>query len=93
MQEPSKLRKRELIEKKAKAQETLKAKEEATMAPKLAGKAEYLYYVGAEDCIKMEQQWRHGFQLVKPKEDLKPRKARKQQSPRIKRLGNAPALA
>ena len=33
-------------------------------SPNLLGKNKYLYYVGAEDCIKYEVKWRYGFQLV-----------------------------
>ena len=32
--------------------------------PKLQGKNEYLYYIEAEDCVKNEVKWRHGFQLL-----------------------------
>ena len=32
--------------------------------PNLLGKNKYLYYVGAEDCIKNEVKWRYDFQLV-----------------------------
>ena len=32
--------------------------------PEFSRKNEYLYYVGAEDSIKEEVKWRHGFQLV-----------------------------
>ena len=33
--------------------------------PKFKGKNEFLYYVGAEDCVKEDVRWRYGFQLVK----------------------------
>ena len=54
----------------------------------LEGKSEYLYYVGAKDCIDMEQQWKQGFQQTKPGPDTPPRKARKKRSLRLKKLGN-----
>ena len=63
--------------------------------PQFLGKNEYLYYVGAEDCIKNEVQWRHGFQLIQPKEPkepTKPWKPRKKRNPRIKALGNLSAV-
>ena len=60
--------------------------------PNLEGKSEYLYYVGAEDCINMEQQWKQGFQMVKLVPDTQPKKARKKRNPRVKRLGNTPVV-
>ena len=48
--------------------------------------------MGAEDCIKNEVQWRHGFQLIQPKELPKPRILRKKRNPRVKKMGNIPAL-
>ena len=49
--------------------------------PKLEGKSKYLYYVGAEDCVNMEQQWKQGFPMVKPLPDTQPKKARKKINP------------
>ena len=40
--------------------------------PQLEGKSEYLCYVGAEDCIGIEQQWKQGFQMVRPILDPQP---------------------
>ena len=53
---------------------------------------EYLYYVGVEDCVNIEQQWKQGFQLVKPVPDTHPRKVKKKRNPRINKLGNTPAV-
>ena len=47
--------------------------------PKFKGKNEFLYYVGAEDCVKADVRWRYGFQLVKnlnKKENTNPNKRR-----------------
>ena len=56
--------------------------------PLLEGKPEYLCYVGAEDCVNMEQQWKQGFQMVKPILDPQPKKAKKKRKIRIKKPSN-----
>lgn len=54
-----KLRKREIREKREEARvEQEKENEAAYNPPKFEGKTEDLYYVGAKDCVKMEQQWK-----------------------------------
>ena len=58
--------------------------------PRLEGKLEYLCYVG--DCVSREQQWKQGFQMVKPILDPQPHKARKKRKVRIKKLNNNPLL-
>ena len=45
--------------------------------PDFARKNEYLYYVGAKDCVKDKVKWRYGFQLVQKtygKEQQNPKK-------------------
>lgn len=53
----------------------------AKVPPKFVGKMDYLYYVGAEDCVKMEQQWKQGFQMVKPIIVTKQKKGHKEEHP------------
>ena len=53
---------RENKERKRKALENVDA--EHSVPPDFSGKNEYLYYVGAQDCVKDEIKWRYGFQLV-----------------------------
>ena len=61
--------------------------------PHLKGKSEYLCYVGAKDCVNMEQQWKQGFQMVKLILDPQPQKARKKRKVRIKKPSKNPLLA
>ena len=51
--------------------------------PHMGGKLEYLCYVGAEDSISIEQQWKQGLQMVKPVLDPQPQKAQKKRKVRI----------
>ena len=60
--------------------------------PHLEGKSKYLCYVGAEDYVDMEQQWKQGFQMVKPILDPQPKKARKKRKIRIKKPRNNSSL-
>ena len=88
-----KLRKQEIAKKKQEAKLKQEKEDEATYGPpKFEGKTEYLYYVGAEDCVKMENQWKEGFQMIKPTPVLVPRKSRKKRVQRVKKLGNIPSL-
>lgn len=88
-----KLRRREIDKKKQEAKLRLDKEDEAAYGPpNFEGKTEYLYYVGAEDCVKMENQWREGFQMIKPNPVLVPKKARKKRVHRVKKLGSIPAL-
>ena len=52
--------------------------------PNFPGKNEYLYYVEAQDCVKDEVKWRHGFQHVKRLLDTKGgnHKKKKRQKPK-----------
>ena len=52
--------------------------------PNFPGKNEYLYYVEAQDCVKDEVKWRHGFQQVKKILDTKGgnHKKKKRQKPK-----------
>ena len=79
------LQKREILEKRDRANlEKEKEDEAAYGPPTFEGKTEYLYYVGVEDCVKMEQQWKEGFQMIKTTLVMKPRKARKKSVKRLK---------
>ena len=60
--------------------------------PYLGGKSEYLCYVGAEDSISIEQQWKQGLQMVKPVLDPQPQKSQKKRKVRINKPGNNPSL-
>lgn len=64
-----------------------KENEAAYGPPQFEGKIDYLYYVGAEDCVKMENRWKEGFQMVKPTPVLKPKKSRMKSVHRIKKFG------
>lgn len=60
-------------------------KEHFIPPPNFSGKNKYLYYVGAEDCVKDEVKWRYGFQLVqKAKEQGQPnpKKVKKKRRPK-----------
>ena len=74
--------KQEILEKKERERkEKENADAEHFVPPKFSGKNEYLYYVGARDCIKEEIKWRYGFQLVQQvmeKTGENPKKKRKQ---------------
>ena len=45
--------------------------EHFVLPPNFPWKNEYLYYVEAQDCVKDEVKWRHGFQHVKKLLDTK----------------------
>ena len=60
--------------------------------PYLGGKLEYLCYVGAEDSISIEQQWKQGLQMAKPILDPQPQKSQKKRKVRIRKPGNNPLL-
>ena len=49
------------------------------------GKNKYLYYVGAEDCIKDEVKWQYGFQLVQEVMEKTGANPKKKQRNRAKR--------
>ena len=53
--------------------------------PNLLGKNKYLYYVGAEDCIKDEVKWQYGFQLVQEVMEKTRANPKKKQRNRAKR--------
>lgn len=79
-------RKRALKEKRERAkkeQEEIDAKE--LEPPKISGKNEYLYYVGAKDCIKNEVKWRYGFQLVQKLNEKENQNPKKNKRTRIKK--------
>ena len=60
-----KFRKQAIKEQKQQKRKELEDDNKAQFGPpNLSGKNEYLYYVGAEDCVKDEVKWRYGFQLV-----------------------------
>ena len=46
-------------------------KEHFLSPPNFSGKNEYLYYVEAQDCVKAEVKWQHGFQRVRQLLDTK----------------------
>ena len=55
--------------------------------PEFQGKNEFLYYVGAEDSVKEDIRWKHGFQLVQnlnKNENTNPKKKRNRK-PRVKK--------
>ena len=85
---------RENKERKRKELENVDA--EHPVPPDFSGKNEYLYYVGAQDCVKDEIKWRYGFQLVqkvmgKPGEQKK--KKRKSRGQRKSRHSKDPSVA
>ena len=87
------MRKQVIWESKEKNKESQKGNSKPiSEPPNLEGKLEYLYYVGAKDCIDMEQQWKQGFQQIKPRPNTRPRKARNKRSARLKKLGNTLAV-
>ena len=79
------LRKRSLKEKRERekqAEEQLDAEHfvPPIIPPEFLGKNEYLYHIGAEDCVKNEVKWRYGFQLLQKmyeKEPQNPKKKKK----------------
>ena len=55
--------------------------------PQFSGKNEYLYYVGANDCVKEEVRWRYGLQLVQNIMETEPNPKKKNRN-RAKRKSN-----
>ena len=73
-----KLRKLVLWKKREKDQDNQKGElEPISDPPNLEGRSKYLYYVGAKDCINMEQQWKQGFQQIKPEPHTQPKKPKR----------------
>ena len=69
--------------------------------PNLSGKNEYLYYVGATDCVTEEVKWWYGFQLVQqvmekmgenPKKNKKSRARQKSQKSDVKPIDPIPKM-
>ena len=64
--------------------------------PNYSGKNEYLYYVGANNCVKDEVKWRYGFQLVQQVMDKireNPKKRKKNQAKRKSQHSKATSTA
>ena len=94
-----KFRKQEIRERKEREQkENKNIDAEHFVPPKFFNKNEYMYYVGAKDCVKEEVKWRYGFQLVQevmgktgenPKKKKKSRAKRKSRHSKANSIGNA----